>query len=76
MTDEDRASGCIYPDIGNIRTISLHIAKAVAKKVGIQGLLLCSAEDHFQTLKRAWQRKLYRRHCEGFQLALRCLSVY
>lgn len=33
VTDEDRAAGCIYPDIGNIRTISLHIAKAVAKKV-------------------------------------------
>ena len=33
VTDEDRAAGCIYPNISNIRNISLHIAKAVAMKV-------------------------------------------
>ena len=33
VSDADRAAGCIYPDIANIRAISLTIAKAVAKKV-------------------------------------------
>ena len=33
VTAEDLAAGCIYPDVRNLRDISLLVARAVAQKV-------------------------------------------
>ena len=33
VTEEDLAAGCIYPDVRNLRDISLLVARAVAQKV-------------------------------------------
>ena len=33
VTADDLAAGCIYPDVRNLRNISLLVARAVAQKV-------------------------------------------
>ena len=33
VTANDLAAGCIYPDVRNLRSISLQVARAVAQKV-------------------------------------------